>query len=213
MTVRARVLFAGLVAMSAVVIARPASAKADIAEANITGPGLGGGMRIEAPDTEGLWESGVDVVGGLDDTRADSVKGLGLSPADLGPEYLVTYRFFGDDLIRQELYPYAKGGPVTYLPAGQELKGVFGHTGNPLPITTGWYQGSLGFFQYLVDHGLPETSPVALLATDGVGPGTAPRAQRPPWAAIWVVLLALAALSLTTLAVHRRVLTAGRVNR
>ena len=35
---RARVLFAGLVAISTVVIARPASAKADIAEANITGP-------------------------------------------------------------------------------------------------------------------------------------------------------------------------------
>ena len=63
-TMRARVLFAGLVAISTVVIAGPASAKADIAEANITGPGLEGGLRIEAPDTEGLWESGIDVAGG-----------------------------------------------------------------------------------------------------------------------------------------------------
>jgi hypothetical protein len=52
---RARMPFAGLVAISTVVIAGPASAKVDeITEANITGPGLGGGLRIEAPDTERL---------------------------------------------------------------------------------------------------------------------------------------------------------------
>jgi hypothetical protein len=49
---RARVLFAGLVAISTVAIAGPASAKVSLAEANIAGPGLGGGMRIEAPETE-----------------------------------------------------------------------------------------------------------------------------------------------------------------
>ncbi len=43
--------------------------------------------RIEAPDTEVLWESGMDVAGGLDDARADSVEELGLTPADLGPRY------------------------------------------------------------------------------------------------------------------------------
>lgn len=139
---RARVLFAGLVAISTVIIAGPASAAADIAEANITGPGLEGGIRIEAADTEGLWESGIDMVGGLDDTRADSVEELGLSPADLGPRYLVTYRFYGDDLIRQELYPYAKDGPVTNTPPGQEVT-----AGVSLQITAGWYQGSLGFFR------------------------------------------------------------------
>jgi hypothetical protein len=112
---RARLLCAGLVAISIVVIAGPAWAKASIAGANITGPGLGGGLRIEAPDTVGLWESGIHVVGGLDDTRAHSVEELGPTPADLGPRYLVTYRFdFSDVLIRQDLYPYAKAGPVTY---------------------------------------------------------------------------------------------------
>jgi len=205
---RARVLFAGLVAISTVVIARPASAKADIAEANITGPGLGGGIQIEAPDTEGLWESGIDVVGGLDDTRADSVEGLGLSPADLGPRYLVTYRFYGDDLIRQELYSYAKGGPITYTPPGQEVT-----AGISMQITAGWYQSSLGFFQYLVDHGLPERNPVASVATGEAAPDTAPDAQTAPWTRIVVVLVGLAALSLATLAVRRRVRAVGRVNR
>jgi hypothetical protein len=108
---RARMLVAGLVAISTVVIAGPASAKADIKKANISGPGLEGRMRIEAPETVGLWESGIDVVGGLDDTRADLVEDLGLTPADLGPKYRVAYRFyFVDDLIRPDLYPYAKAG-------------------------------------------------------------------------------------------------------
>lgn len=204
---RARFLFAGLVAISTVVIARPASAKADIAEANITGPGLGGGIQIEASETEGLWESGIDVVGGLDDTRADSVEELGLSPADLGPRYLVTYRFYGDDLIRQELFPYAKDGPVTYTPPGQEVT-----AGISMQITAGWFQSSLGFLQYLVDQGLPESNPVASVATGEAAPGTAPEAQT-PWTRIVVVLVGLAALSLATLAVRRRVLAVGRVNR
>ncbi|HEV8681229.1 MAG TPA: hypothetical protein VGS09_00425 [Actinomycetota bacterium] len=206
---RARVLFAGLVAISTVVTAGPASAKASVAEANITGPGLGGGLRIEAPDTEGLWESGIDVAGGLDDTRADSVEELGRTPADLGPRYLVTYRFdFSDVLIRQDLYPYAKGGPVTYTPPGQELT-----AGVNMPITAGWYQSSLGFFHYLVKHGLPETNPVASVATRERAPDTAPGAQTAPWAGIVVVLVGLAALSLAAVAVRRRVLVGGRVNR
>lgn len=210
---RARVLFAGLVAISTVFIAGPASAKVSIAEANITGPGLDGGMRVEAPDTDGLWESGIDVAGGLDDTRADSVEELGLTPADLGPGYLVTYRFeFSDDLIRQDMYPYAKGGPVTYAPPGQELTGLFGDAGN-MPITAGWYQTSLGFLRYLVDHGLPETNPVTRVTTRGPAPDTAPGAQTAPWAGIVVVLVGAAALSLATLVVHRRVPAVRRVNR
>src|SRR5918999_1031085 len=205
---RARVLFAGLVAISNAAIAGPASAKAFIAEANITGPGLEGGPRIEAPDTEGLWDSGIDAAGGLDDTRADAVEGLGLTPADLGPRYLLTYRFGldpggRDDLVRQDLYPYVNGGPVTYTPPGEELTGE----GN-MPITAGWYQSSLGFFHYLVDHGLPVTNPVAPVAPREPAPDPyiAPGAQTAPWAGIVVALVGVAALSLAALALRRRVL-------
>lgn len=207
---RARVLLAGLVAISTVVIAGPAWAKADIAEANITGPGLEGRrLRIAAPDTGGLWESGIDVAGGLDDARADSVEEMGLTPADLGPRYLVTYRFSlgrgsSDDLIRQNLYPYAKGGPVTYTPPGQEL-----NVGINMSITAGWYQSSLGFFRYLVQHGLPETNPVASVATREPAPDTAPGAQMASWAGIVVVFVVLGVLSLAALAVRRRVLPGG----
>jgi hypothetical protein len=201
--------------MSTVVIAGPASAKVEfITEANITGPGLEGGLRIQAPDTKGLWESGIDVSGGLDDARADSVEELGLTPADLGPRYLVTYRFDGgDELIRQDLYPYAKGGPVTHTPPGQLLTLGGPARGLKIPMLAGWYRSSLGLFYYLVDHGLPKRNPVASVAIGGAAPGAGPRAPTPPWATMWVVPSALAALSLTTLAVRRRVLAAGRVNR
>lgn len=204
-------LVGGVVAISTVVVAGPASAKASIARADISGPGLDGVIRIEAPDTEGLWESGVDVVGGLDDTRAASVEELGLTPADLGTKYLATYRFGSDDRIRQDLYPYARGGPVTYTAPGQELTGLFGDAGD-MPITAGWYRSSPGLFDLLVDHGLPERDPVAPVATGGSAPGAAP-GPRTPWARIVMVLVGLAALSLATLAVRRRVLAAGRVNR
>jgi hypothetical protein len=210
---RARVLFAGLVAISTVVIAGPASAKADIAEATIRGPRLGGAMRIDAPDAYGLWDSGIDVVGGLDDSRADSVEELGLTPADLGSRYRVTYRFHGgDDLIRQDLYPYAKDGPVTYTPPGQELTGLFGDAGD-MPITAGWYQSPLRFFDYLVDRGLPKTNPVAPVATRERAPDTTSGAKTEPWARIVVVLVGLTALSLGALAVRRRVLAMGGPNR
>jgi hypothetical protein len=212
-TMRARVLFAGLMALSIVVIAGPASAKVDITQGNIIGPGLEGGLTIKTPDTAGLWESGIDVAGGLDDARADSVERLGLTPADLGPRFRVTYRFgpgrgSGNDLIRQNLYPYAKSGPVTYTPPGQEVK-----VGINVSITAGWYQSSLGFFHYLVDHGLPDTRPVASASSREPPAVDAARGgQTAPWAGIVLVLMGLATLSLAAPAVRRRVLAGGRLN-
>ena len=202
---RARVLLAGLVAMSAVVIAGPASAKVDIAQATISGPGLEGKIRIQAPETQGLWESGIDVAGGPDDTRADSVEELGPTPADLGPRYRVSYQFFGKDRIRQDLYPYAKGGPVTYTPSGQRVA-----EGQPWGgvISPGWYQSPPRFLEYLVDHGLPERNAVAPAAPGETAPDTAPRAQTAPWAGALALLVGLA-LSLAALAVRRRVLAGG----
>ncbi len=66
---------------------------------------------------------------------------------------------------------------MTYTPPGQELTRLYGDRGN-MPIIAGWYQSSLGFFDYLVDHGLPETNPVAPVATREP-------AERAPWVASW----------------------------
>jgi hypothetical protein len=201
-----------------------AAAKGIIAEANISGPGLGGGsgslgggsgMRLEQPAADGMWESGV-----LDDRKEDSVSALGLARSDLGPRYLVTYRFeFGpgtrDQVIRQELYPYAKGGPVTYTPPGQEQTGEEDLTGMgmSMPIPAGWFRTTSGFFQFLVEHGFPATNPVA--AATSSEPVAEPARQTQPmqWAWILFGLSGLAALSLAAPAVRRRVLLAvTRVN-
>ncbi len=39
-------------------------------------------------------------------------------PGDLGPQYTIDWMLAGpsgDDLVTQDLYPYAENGPVTYL--------------------------------------------------------------------------------------------------
>jgi hypothetical protein len=205
---RARVLIAGLTATSIVVIAGPASAKPDIAEASISSPELDGVIRMQAPDTDGLREGGIEIGGGRAHVRADSVEELGVTPADLGPRYLVTYRFqFSDALIRQDLYPYARGGPVTFTAPDQRLSGRVSFS-----ITAGWFRSSLGLFQYLVDNGLPDTNPVAPVATRQPAAGTT-KSQTVTWAEVLAVLIGLTTLSLTALAVRRRMLAVGRLNR
>jgi hypothetical protein len=214
---RTRALLAGMALV--LVLAGPAHAKGAIVEANISGPGLGGGsgsvgggggMRIDAPDTDGLWASGF-----MDD-KSDSVSDFGLVPADLGPRYLVTYRFdFGpgteNEVIRQELYPYAKSGPVTYTPPGQRITGQEMSASMP----PGWFQPPAGFFEYLVAEGLPATNPLSV----AVKPATEPRSdpaeadQPAPWAWILLGLAGLASILLVTPGVRRRVLlTVTRVN-
>jgi hypothetical protein len=195
-----------------VAMAPPASAKASIAEATISGPGLGRELTIETPDTEGPWESGIDVVGGLDDARADSIAALGLARTELGPRYVALYWFDHrpanpDDVIRQDLYPYAEGGPVTYTPPGQKLTGDLG-----MRIVAGWYESPLGYLQYLVDHGLPETNPVTPVAGGEPGTDTAPEATTTPWAVIVLTLTGVTALLLMAPRVRRRVLALTRRN-
>jgi hypothetical protein len=70
-------------------------------------------------------------------------------------------------------------------------------------------KSSPGFFRYLVDHGLPERTPVLPVATVEAAPDTAPAAQSVPWAGVVVVLVGVAALTLATLAVRRRVFAAA----
>jgi hypothetical protein len=90
---RARALFAATVGSLFLAVAIPAAAKALIAEAHQWARLGGGGLHISPPATEGMWDSGIDVAGSLDDTRPDSVMELGLTVVELGPRYVVTYRF------------------------------------------------------------------------------------------------------------------------
>jgi hypothetical protein len=208
----------------ALAAAIPAAAKGFIAEANISGPGLGvgsiggGTMRLEAPEADGMWESGV-----LDDRKEDSLSALGLARTDLGPRYLVTYRFeFGPgargQVIQQELYPYAKGGTVTYTPPGQKQTGEEDLTGMgmSMPLPAGWFRTNSGFFRFLVEHGFPATNPVAPANEPAPRNQPAseamPTAQPVPWAWVVIGIVGFAALTLGLPGVRRRVLpTATRV--
>ena len=76
--------------------------------------------------------------------------------ADLGPRYRVVYRVpgpsSGASTIVQDVYPYAKPGPVTYMPSGQRVwQGTRTHGG--------WFIGEAGLKRALVKAGLPAFPP------------------------------------------------------
>ena len=65
---------------------------------------------------------------------------------DLGPRYTVTYTVPGPDndtfVVRQDIYPYAKTGPVTYLAPGQPIF--------DMKTRGGWFQAGPDLKQTLV---------------------------------------------------------------
>jgi hypothetical protein len=76
---------------------------------------------------------------------------------DLGPRYTITYTVPTgtrvSDRIRQELYPYAATGPVTYMQPGQRLFGE--------ETPGGWFQADRRLKDLLVFAGLPAAAPAA----------------------------------------------------
>jgi len=82
---------------------------------------------------------------------------LRLRPASvLGPRYRVTYTVPGpdntSDTIRQDLYPYSQGRPVTYTKPGQVFFGSERTHG-------GWYRADSTLEALLVKEGLPAQAP------------------------------------------------------
>jgi hypothetical protein len=83
---------------------------------------------------------------------------LDAAPTDrLGPRYTITWTFPDpnggkDRLVRQHVYPYAAGGPVTFMPAGQPVFDT--------ETTGGWYQGFDALRAQLIELGLPNRDPL-----------------------------------------------------
>jgi len=105
----------------------------------------------------------------------------------LGPRYTITYAMPGPsgvDELRQDLYPYAKPSPVTYLEPGQGFFGTERTVG-------GWYVASATLKDELVAAGLPETPTI-----DGGG-------YEVPWTAVGALAAAVAALVVVGVAVLR----------
>jgi len=187
------------VGVAVLVWASPAMAKGPD-QATITGPGLdapivvsGWGEPGSGGNLAGLADgSGLFLV--MFPSSSSDPRVVAEAPAGpLGPRYELAYRLpDGTEtgtMVRQDLYPLAEGGPVTYTEAGQLAMGS--------PTLGGWYRASASFGAVLEQLGLP-SSPVGGRVPPVVQPEPQPRpAPRAiPWlpiaAAGLVVLLVVA---------------------
>jgi hypothetical protein len=121
-----------------------------------------------------LWEDGQS--GALDAAPA--------ATGERGPRYTITWTFpngaGGEDKVRQSVWPYAAGGPVTYMRPGQPV----------LDSTTkgGWYRSADNLRQTLITLGLPDRPPLAAPAPAASAAGSAPAPAAPaadPAPALW----------------------------
>jgi hypothetical protein len=148
-----------LVALAAVALLVPATAAAKGAsEATLKGPGLDSPLTIRGEGSYALGRiaDSAGIYPGLFGQSPDPM--LPAKPGgDLGPKYTMTWGLHGPNgvnRVRQDIYPYAVGGPVTFTPSGQRVFGTERSLG-------GWYRASLGLRDYLVDVGLPAKAPKA----------------------------------------------------
>jgi hypothetical protein len=144
------------VATLALVLAATAAAKGP-SFATITGPGLASPVKIS-----GIGEGDTSTDLGLlvaDGGFFPEVFGqspsplLRRTPRALGPRYIVTYTVPGETVstLVQRLYPYAAGGPVTYMRPAQR----FWRTQRTLG---GWYRGTPQLKKMLLRAGLPRVA-------------------------------------------------------
>jgi hypothetical protein len=154
-------------------------------QATITGPGLAQAIVLSGegePGTSGDSLGQLANGGGLFLAMFGPSEGQQLAPSApvgaLGPKYEVAFRVPGGaptpDVVRQDLYPLAVGGPVTYTPPDQtELAGR---------TTGGWYRAPNGFAALLAKVGVPGL-PAAANASAPASRAAASRAADQPEAA------------------------------
>jgi hypothetical protein len=197
-------------AMAALLLLVPTAAQAKgVSAATISGGGPGGlpGGPITLKG-DGEPGSGTDLgmlaqgAGVFAVMFEDGSEALPAAPTDrLGPRYTITWTM-ADDLgkgrkVVQHVYPYAAGGPVTFMPPGQPVLDT--------TTTGGWYQGFDGLRAQLIALGLPNRDPLPQptpKVTPAPTPQPAPATPATP-APAWPRLAAVAAGFL--------VLTAGAV--
>lgn len=109
---------------------------------------------------------------------------------DLGPKYTVTYTVPTDMnrtvTIRQDIYPYASPGPVTYMAPGQPIF--------DMETRGGWFQAGPELKETLVSAGLPATA--AASSSDGTSF---------PTTMVSLLVFAFVLVCATALIVRRRV--------
>jgi hypothetical protein len=121
-----------------------------------------------------LWEGGAG--GALDAAPTPT--------GERGPRYTITWTFpngaGGEDKVRQSVWPYAAGGPITYMRPGQPV--LDGTT------TGGWYRSADNLRLTLITLGLPNRPPLAAPAQPTPSPGApaeGPATPAGPAPALW----------------------------
>jgi hypothetical protein len=154
-----RSLALALPILFALLIPATAGAKGP-SEATITGPGLSSPIRFAGDEGNYSQAFGdlINLGGFFPQTFGQSpnpVRRTRPSTA-LGPRYEVAYVVPGPstDTLRQQLYPYASGGPVTYMKPGQKFWGTQYTLG-------GWLRAGAGLKSMLVAAGLPQAAPAS----------------------------------------------------
>jgi hypothetical protein len=157
-----------LLLLAALALALPATALGKgPSGAEMTGPGDGGGITFT-----GGGESGGTPLGDLTQLGGFFALTFGQEPdptlasrptGDLGPKYTITYTVPGPnnelDKLKQDIYPYAPGGPVTYMKPGQKFFGTEETRG-------GWFKAAPVLKDTLVEAGLPKIAPSGSASDD-----------------------------------------------
>ncbi|HUK94811.1 MAG TPA: hypothetical protein VLU96_07115 [Gaiellaceae bacterium] len=151
----------------------PAALAKGPSQAAISGPGLAGTLSFEGNgEHEGtaLYDLTQDagffpaVFGQSPDPMLH-----GRPSGTLGPRYTIHYVVPDGEgtkwRVVQDLYPYAQGGPVTHMTAGQ---GIFGEQ-----TRGGWYRSDPGLEALLVRHGLPRVAPSSGAGSSAASTATA----------------------------------------
>jgi hypothetical protein len=208
---------AALAVSAAIVVAAAAPAVAKGADqATITGPGLAKPIVLTgmgepgSGNSLGLLSEGSGMfvaMFGTDGVGPDLTENQ--PTAALGPKYEIAYRVPGGgpapDILKQDLYPFADGGPVSYTKAGQAAMG--GKTRG------GWYRAPSSFRAVLTTIGIPDsvapTTNTAAPSSPASAVVAAPQTRvdnHSSNAPVYVILAAvlLAAIAAAVLVVRRR---------
>jgi hypothetical protein len=150
-----------IIAAAALVLPATAAAKGP-SGADINGPGTGGGISIggggggdpSAGTPLGNLTLNAGFFPGMFGQTPDPMLD-GRPRGALGPKYTITWTVpgpNGDSTVKQDLYPYAKAGAVTYMKPGQPFWDRERTHG-------GWFAGGIPLKQTLVAAGLSRTPP------------------------------------------------------
>ena len=150
-----------LLVVALVALALPAGALAKgPSAASIEGPGVGKALPVAGKGEDG----GASRLGRLTQDAGFFPAVFGQSPdptlrvrpkGELGPRYVITYTVpgpSGESVIRQDVYPYAKPVPLTFMKPDQPFwdgQRTYG----------GWYVSTPALRQTLVAAGLPAEPP------------------------------------------------------